>query len=240
MAEFAYKKLKLRSTYILLDPTISFEKELCSSFKARWTQLAGSSSILGEDTFKQGDPSIDGQIARIKSLSKQPAFIYQCSYGPGNAQALRQIRAAGISVPLLAEQTFDGNSWKAAVPNANNLYFPANGSIYGDDPVAQVNAFFKRFKTITGAAAPNALALTGYSAMQAIAMAITRAKSTSGNALAKQLIKFRNVPLLAGKTTFTAKWHIPLTREMRVMSVVNGKTHFVTLWTPKIVPIVPA
>jgi branched-chain amino acid transport system substrate-binding protein len=231
MAEFAYNNLKARTAYILLDDTITYEKELCAAFKQRWSELAGADSILGEDTFKQGDASIRGQISRIQRLSSPPDFIYQCSYLPGNAQALRQIRAAGIDIPVLAEQTFDGDSWKEAVPNVSNLYFPATASIYGDDPDPAVNKFFEDFQAKTGSPPPSSLALTGAAAVQAIAIAIDRAKSTDGAKLRDELLKFNNEKLLVGSTTFSPEFHLALAKDTRIMVVENGKTRFEALGT---------
>ena len=52
--------------------------------------------IVGSDTFKNDDASIASQITRIKALPKEPDAIMLCSYAPGGASAVRQIRAAGI------------------------------------------------------------------------------------------------------------------------------------------------
>jgi branched-chain amino acid transport system substrate-binding protein len=229
MAEFAYNELGAKTTYILLDDSITYEKELCAAFKQRWSDLAGADSILGEDTFKQGDASIRGQISRIQRLPSPPDFIYQCSYLPGNAQALRQIRAAGIDVPVLAEQTFDGDSWKEAVPNVSNLYFPATASIYGDDPDPKVNQFFEDYEQKTGEPPPSSLALTGAAAVQAIAIAIERANSLEGSKLAEELLKFDNEELLVGATTFSPEFHIALAKDTRIMKVENGETSFEAL-----------
>ncbi|HMJ96623.1 MAG TPA: ABC transporter substrate-binding protein [Thermoleophilaceae bacterium] len=226
MADFAYNKLGAKTAYVLLDDSITYEKELCAAFKERWTELAGKDALLGEDTFKQGDASIRGQLSRIQRLSSPPDFIYQCSYLPGNAQALRQIRAAGIDVPVLAEQTFDGDSWKKAVPNVSNLYFPATASIYGDDPDPAVNKFFKDYEQKTGAPPPSSLALTGAAAVQAIAIAIERSKSLDGAKLAQELLKFDNEKLLVGSTTFSPEFHLALAKDTRIMKVENGKTKF--------------
>ena len=131
---------------MLLDNTIAFTKSLCGSFATRWTELAGKDGLLGQDTFLNNDPSIAAQITRITSLSKKPDLIFFCSYAPGGPSAIRQLRAAGINAPILTGESLDGDYWIGAVPDLSNFYVTSYGSKYGDDPDAEVNAFFKRFE----------------------------------------------------------------------------------------------
>ena len=58
--------------------------------------------------------------------------------------------------------------------------------------------------------------------MQALALAIKRAGSTDGTAVAAQLDKFRNEPLLLS-TSFTKSLHIDTHRAGRIMEIQNGK-----------------
>jgi hypothetical protein len=45
------------------------------------------------------------------------------------------------------------------------------------------------------------------------------------------LDSFRNVPLLAGATTYTASCHIPYGRPIRIIQFKNGKEFFVKIQT---------
>ena len=40
-----------------------------------------------------------------------------CSYPPGGAAAIKQIRAAGIDVPIQGPGSFDGTYWLKGIPN---------------------------------------------------------------------------------------------------------------------------
>ena len=53
--------------------------------------------LIGSDTFKNDDASIASQITRYKESAASggaPAVMIVCSYVPGAATAIRQIRAA--------------------------------------------------------------------------------------------------------------------------------------------------
>ena len=58
---------------------------------------------------------------------------------PGEASAVKQIRAAGLDMPLLGDEDLDGDYWKEAVPGLSDVYYSTYASIYGDDPDDQVN-----------------------------------------------------------------------------------------------------
>lgn len=102
MAEWAYEEKGLKSAYTLLDDTLEFTKQTTSAFTDRWEELGGE--IAGATSFKQDDASIASQINKIKSLPKPPDAIWLASYNPGAASALKQIRAAGLDMPILGAE----------------------------------------------------------------------------------------------------------------------------------------
>jgi branched-chain amino acid transport system substrate-binding protein len=235
MAEWAYEDKDWRSAYTLLDDTIQFTKESVFGFEETWKRLGGD--LVGSDTWKQTDQSIASQINTIKGLNPQPDFIYISSYMPGEASAVKQIRAAGIDLPLLGDEDLDGDYWKEAVPGLSDVYYSTYASIYGDDPDDKVNELVDRYKQESGNLPDTSAFLTGYAMVQAIKNAVEGADgSTDGQALADQLQTFDNEDLLL-PTTYDDEFHITLSRTLRIMQIQDGKTSFVDEWTPKDVPI---
>src|SRR3954454_11488578 len=104
MAEYAFNDRGWKNGVTLLDDTIEFDKQSEYGFENRFNDLGGK---LDNETFKQGDQSIASQINAIKQAD--PDFIYLASYMPGGASAMKQIRAAGIDVPILADEDVDGD-----------------------------------------------------------------------------------------------------------------------------------
>ena len=76
----------------------------------RFTELAGEKGIVGEDSFKNGDANINAQISRLKDLKAQPDVLVVTSFPPGGASAVRQLRAAGLTQPILLNDAMDGSS----------------------------------------------------------------------------------------------------------------------------------
>lgn len=232
-AEFAYESLKNKTSYALLDNSTAFSRELCAGFEDRWKELAGEGTY-GTDVFQADDQSIASQIERIKNYD--PDSVMLCSLQPAVPKALKQIRASGVDTPILAGDDLDGDSWKDAVPGVSDVYFLSYGSIYGDDPDPAVNRFVKQFEQDQGEAPPSGAAITGYSAIEALAIAADKAGSTDGTAMAEALESFKDEPLLVGPTTFTPEQHIATIRGMRIMKIEDGKSTFYEVWRPKSVP----
>jgi branched-chain amino acid transport system substrate-binding protein len=233
-AEWAHDHQKYGSAYLLWDNTLDQNKQASAAFKERWKALGGT--LLGEDTFKQDDQSIAAQVTRIKGLSTKPDFIYMSSYQPGFAKAIKQVRSAGIDVPIVGGSDLDGDYWKSAVPNLSNVYFTAYASIFGDDPNPKVNELVDRYTQQSGKKPDVSAFLTGYAVVQAIVEALKETGGdTSGKAMTAKMQAFSEEPFIL-KTTYTPEFHISLKREVRILKIDGGKTSADGSWNAKDVP----
>lgn len=217
-AEFAFRRKGWHKAYLLCDQTLEYSKVLCQAFKTRWQELGGE--VVGEDTFLQTDPSIASQVTRLENAPK-PDFLFLASF-PGGSPALREIRAA-YQEPIVLAAAYSGTFWLKATPHLSNVWVPATGSSYGDDPRAEVNAFFDAYEKKTGApAAVDSYPMLGYSLVQTIARGIEIAKTTEGKRLAEALETFDDVPLLTGLTTYTKTCHVPVGRPLLMIHYADG------------------
>lgn len=232
MAEWAMDKGYTKAA-TLLDDTIEFTKQSNYGFETRYEDLGGD--LVAQETFKQGDQSLASQVNAIKAAD--PDVIYLASYMPSQASAMKQIRAAGIDAPILADEDVDGDYWKEALPDISDVYYATYASIYGDDPDDKVNELVDRYKEKTGKLPDNSAFLTGYAMVQAIQKAIEDADgSTDGQDLSDQLQTFDDEQFLL-PTTFDEQYHITLKRTLRLMEIQDGKTTFLEEHTPEDVPI---
>lgn len=232
-AAYAWKR-GWRKAYALLDTTIEYDKSICSGFLDYWKKLGGE--VIGVDTFKQEDPLISSQITRYKGAAGdkgEPEVLMLCSYVPGAVSAIRQIRSAGINVPIIGGDSMDGDYWTEGVEDLSDHYAVTFGSKWGDDPRADVNEFFARFEKETGEASATSFPLNGYSTVQAIKIAAERAGSLDSDAVLAEMNKFNKEPLLWGETTWTPDLHIDLVHPMTVVQIQNGKGSFADVITVK-------
>ena len=225
MAQFAYDN-GMTTSYEMIDTISDFSQELCDGFDKRFKELGGK--VLGTDTFNNKDTSLSAQITRMKSLSSSPGIIANCSFPPGGALMVKQLRDAGISAPLMSSNGMDGDFWfKDSMPKLTGVYTADWASVWGDDPSVAVNKMVDDLKAAQGNQPQNQFGVAGYIAVKAIAKAMEIAGSTDGQKVADALNSFKaedvGIPL-----TFTKDFHMDQTREYRILQVVNGRPKFVT------------
>jgi branched-chain amino acid transport system substrate-binding protein len=226
LAEFAHKK-GWKTAYELNETNIQYDKSVSAAFDARFKELNGPNSVVGTDVFVMDDANIAAQITRLKALPKPPDVLLLSAFTPAGPSALRQIRAAGIDIPVISAEDMDGDYWADAVPHLSNFYNAAMGSIYGDDSDGGVNDFIAHFKDKYGNHPSTAHTLTGYSVIQGLTRAMERGKSIESSIVKAELEKFNKEPLLVGPTTFNRDIHITFDRPVTIVETKDGAHHFV-------------
>ncbi len=229
IGEWAYNRLEMRTAYVLADTFNEYNKGICTGFEWMMPQLDGV-EIVGRDTFLADDASIAGQISRIRELPEEPDAIMLCSTMPGTAAAVRQIRAAGINSAILNGSAADGSYWLEAVPNLSNFYVPVQGSIYGDDPRPEVNAFNAAFEVTTGAGPSSQYVYPGYLLIDLWARAVERAGTTDAEAVTAQLEMMTDEPTIFGPRTFSHTLHIQNATTYQIIEITDSVPHRIDEW----------
>ncbi len=217
LAEFAYTTQGLRKPYLLEDTSIQYSKSLCAEFETAWEKVTGSDQLAGKDSFANGDPSIANQVSQIKAETETD-FVVLCSYPPGGASAIRQLRTAGVDLPIYGGSAFDGTFWTEAIPDLSNFFHAAMASSAGDDPKADLNTFLDSVE-YEGSAS---YALFGYLDIQTIAAGLEKSGTMDGDKLAEAIASLQDADLLVGKTSYAMDCHAPIDRPMAIMNIEQG------------------
>lgn len=230
-AEFALER-GWRGVYLLEDTSGSHPKTVCSAFKQAFE--AGGGTIAGEDTFQNRDQSIASQITRMRGSLDDAQAIMACTFPPGGISAVRQIRSAGVELPLIVDASFDGTFWLDAVPDEDNVFVTSTGAVTpGQNRDPKQQRLFEAFQRATGRPAVYGTGLlTGYSAVEALAKAIEEARSVDSDAVVAKLEAFRETPLTIGSVTWTEQCHVPLGAPLSVLQIKGGKQQFATTIRP--------
>jgi len=219
MAEFASDQ-GYEAPFVIIDQTLEYTQSIGESFILRWEELGGS--IAGQDTMSSDDESIASQVAAAQSSGAD--VIMLASLPPQGPTALAQIRAAGIDLPILGTNAFDGVYWIDAIPDVSDFWIPVTASMYGDDPLEARNDFFVRLEEATGEPpASGNYPLSGYASVQAVALAMEMAGTTDSEAVREQLESFTDQELMVGLTTYSATCHIPAERPLIIIEYVDGQ-----------------
>jgi branched-chain amino acid transport system substrate-binding protein len=231
-ASFLYDK-GIRHPFLLRDTSIIYGEIDCSAFEQTWENLGGS--IAGSADFLNSDQSIANQISKLKSSGADAVML--CSYPPGGAAAIKQIRAAGIDLPIAVSTTFDGTYWMKGLPNVENIYATMNSSAY--DPADPASArLYKKLERAGVDTDVSSSLLAAYAAGQLILAAVEETESIDGSTLADELEAKPHRTIL-GPMTFTPSNHYP-TRTWPIYTFSGGQPSFVERVKPQFLPRYPS
>lgn len=236
-AHWAAENLGMRRPYLLLDTVTEYDKSVCAGFRWAVSQIQDA-EIVGQDTFLNDDPSIQSQITRIGASSEKPDLIMLCSYIPGGASALRQIRAAGIDAPIFGGSAMDGSYWIDAVPGLADFYVPVAASVHGDDPRPEIQALNERYQARFGSLPATTYGYPIYAFLDLWARAVEQAGTTDAAAVVPILEAMDGEPTFIGPRSFSTELHIQQNAEMLILRHGDGVVKVVDSYMlPEPVPV---
>jgi branched-chain amino acid transport system substrate-binding protein len=232
MGDWGYEKKGVRKGYMLLDETIEYNKSVCAGYE--WIFPIKGGEIVGKDTFKGLDPTISSQITRLNEAIRTGGVdhIMLCSTNPGAASSLRQLRAAGVTLPIFAATAMDGTYWLNSVPGLTDFYLPVQ-ALTVDDPRAEVNALSAAYEKKFGKPPTTQYAYPIYAFLELWAQAVTKAGTTDAAPVVAEINAYSNAPTTLGPRTFTPKLHVQIDMPMFVVSYGDDKRVPVEEWRIK-------
>ncbi|MGI9135800.1 MAG: ABC transporter substrate-binding protein [Candidatus Nanopelagicales bacterium] len=228
MAEFANKQ-GYKSAVLMKDTSIKYTQNQCTVFEKRFTELGGK--VLKTYDYVQGD-SVKETVSKIASGTK-PDVIINCGYNPGGGQVAKEIRDGGLATPIISGFGMDGDFWVGGIPNLSDYYVVTYNAKNGDDANADVNAAAKEYEAKYGQLPDVGGFVTGPTTLQVILEAYKQAGSWDGDKMTAVMETFKDVPTLAGPTSFSPDLHINVTRPMAILEVVDGKLKFIEAIAPE-------
>ncbi|HST13687.1 MAG TPA: ABC transporter substrate-binding protein [Gaiellaceae bacterium] len=228
MAQYAYAK-GWRSAALATDGVIVYFKNVVQAFKVRFTQLGGK--IVDQETYHSlGGNDVNNAVSRLNNVKADVVVTSTAGAFGALSTLISGMRSAGNDTPVLNSWAGDGTYWLPKSPPVTNYYFVTYASIFGDDPNPAVNKLAKQVKAGTGGF------ITGSAAIDGVVTAIRRSNgSTNGATLAATLEKFKGVPTLSGKVSFSSKLHSVFGRQYRVIKIQNNKARLVGTVVAKVV-----
>ena len=233
MAEYAWGR-GWRKAALATDTVIIYFRNVVQAFEARWKQLGGQ--IVAKETYGSlqalgGNPATwQNAVSRLNNADADVIVTSTAGAWGALPVIVSGLRSLGNRTPILNSWAGDGTYWVTKEPTVTEYYFVTYASIFGDDPNKAVNALAKQVKGGTGGF------IQGSAAIDGVATAIRRARSTQGAALAAQLERFKKVPTLSGLVSFSPELHAVFGRQYRVIKIQNNKARYVGSVVAKVVP----
>jgi len=231
MAEYAHTR-HWKTAGLATNTLLVYFKNVVQAFDKRFRALGGK--IVARESYASFANNVG---AAVTQLNSHKADVYVTSTAFAELPAfVSGLRSLNNKTPILNSWAGDGTYWVTQSPKVTNYYCVTFASVFGDDPSAAVRKMIASMKA-AGAQPGTGGFLGGADAIDGIATAIRRAHgSLKGSALAAQLVKFKNVPVLGSRVSFSAKLHTVHGRQYRVIKIQDNKAKRVGLVTAKVVP----
>jgi len=231
MAQYAWRR-GWKTAGLATNTAIVYFRNVVQAFDKRFRQLGGK--VVDRETYATGSNNVGAAVSQLNS-HKAKVYVTATAFGelPAFVSGLRSLHN---NTPILNSWAGDGTYWLPQSPKVTNYYFVTFASVFGDDPSPAVR---KLIATMRSQGAPPGTGgfLGGADAIDGLAAAIRRAHgSLKGSALAAQLVKFKNVPVLGSRVSFSAKLHTVHGRQYRVIKIQDNKAKLVGLVTAKVIP----
>jgi branched-chain amino acid transport system substrate-binding protein len=226
MAEYAIRR-GWRTAATGTNTLLVYFKNVVQAFTKRYTQLGGR--VVARESYQTGANNVQTAVNR---LNQRRVAVYVTSTAFGELPAFASgFRSLGNQTPVLNSWAGDGTYWVTKNPQITNYYAVTFASVFGDDPNSAVRRLAVQVKAGTGGF------VTGPAAIDGVAAAIRRARgSTNGARLAAQMERFKKVPTISGRVSFSPQLHTVFGRAYRVIQVHNNKGKRVGMVTAKVVP----
>jgi branched-chain amino acid transport system substrate-binding protein len=183
LAEYAIGE-GYQTAYVLGSNEIPYTRDLPVFFADAFEH--GGGTVVGTDQYKIGAGDYSAVVTKIANVDPAPDAIFTPMFIPDSVVFLRQLRQAGVEIPVLST---DGNA-DAALLDAgakaiDGLTFSNSVCTAEGDP--DVQAFYDEYEAANGDPPSSYVAVIGYDEVNFVAEAIEAAGSTEPDAIKEQL-----------------------------------------------------
>ena len=191
MANYCYTDLGYRSAYLLRSQDVAYSANLPTYFADVFQKLGGS--IVGAANYKLGAGDFSAQVTKIQNASPKPDMIYTPMFMPDTPVFLKQLKAAGVDIPVVTSDGNDTPDILSAGPEALNgmilttFAYPEPGTVLAD--------FYASYKTKTGKEPETVIVANGYDLIYVLKAGLEKSGGDGGAALRDAIANLSGVKL---------------------------------------------
>lgn len=217
MSKFASDDLHAKRAAILTDVKNDYSTGLTASIEQTFTASGGT--IVGKQSYSNGDSDFRSQLTAIKSTNPQVIFIP--GYYTDVGQIANQAHDLGMNVPFIGGDGWESPKLLEIGGKALDGSFYANHYFYAD-PTPVVRDFVEHYKQRYGVT-PDALAALGYDAMKVLADSMKRAGGKlDGPSLRDAIAATKDYAGVTGKITLGPDRN-PIGKKIIIEEIKNGQ-----------------
>jgi branched-chain amino acid transport system substrate-binding protein len=226
-AEWAVHDLGARTVSVLFNAERAYTRLLHGYFQTRFAELGGRIVSVESYTPETLGPAVD-------RLGKADV-VFVAAVPEDVVEAVRLLRQAGFSVPIVGGDGFDlQNAWSDH-PDFGRVYFTTHAYLGADNPDPRVTAFRNAYIAAYPGTVPDAFAALGYDAARLLIAAVAAAGSPDPQAVRDALAGIRHFEGVTGTISYPPGNRIP-TKSVTVLEIDNGRRMLVRTLSPTRVP----
>jgi branched-chain amino acid transport system substrate-binding protein len=196
LAKFARDK-HVATVYTITGPDTAYTQNYPRYFAEAFEKMGGK--LAGTDTYKSGTTDFSSQIAKIRSLNPAPDIIQTAMYEPELPAFIKQLRAAGVTIPLYTSDASDTPAVQGLGQLVDGMHFATLGF---PTPGSKLEKFYTLYKAKYGHEPPNVLPAIGYESMKIIAYAVAKAGTADPQAVVDAINGITDFQGILGKTSY--------------------------------------
>jgi branched-chain amino acid transport system substrate-binding protein len=214
-----------KSAYILVSPDTAYT-QLPLYFKTVFEKLGGK--VIAQDNFSMGQQDFGAQVTKIKALSPAPDVIMTAAYEPDFPAFIKQLRAAGVTIPVIGSDGIDSPTTFALGTVAEGVVFSTAGFAAPGSPLEAYNV---KYKAKYGTDPDTIYTAIGYDLIKVLEAAVLKAGSTDRTAIWQAVRTLENVQGATSTITYKGTIGIPI-RQVALIKIVQGQRQLVRQEAP--------
>ena len=224
--KFVAESLGAKKAAVLYDVGNDYSVGLEENFKNAFEAAGGK--LVATESYATGDKDFNAQLTKIKNA--KPDVVYLPDYYGTVALIAKQLRAQGITVPIVGADGWDGLATNAGDEVLNGYY---SNHYAADSTDATVQLFVNSFKAKYGKE-PNSFAALGYDCVYLLKDALFKAKTVDTETV-RTALENTEGDYVTGHLTFDAK-HNPVKSAVMVQIVKGADGKLTTVYNTTVNP----
>ena len=206
-----------RKRVVLITLKNDFGKSLAAGFKEAAGQF--NLQIVNEYEYSIKDRQFGPIVAKVKADA--PEAIYATGYFFTAGPLVSQLRAAGITVPVIGQEGYDSEQFIKIAGKASEGTIITT-SLDRDSNSSETRSFIREFETMAGHKV-DMVAASGHTAMKVLVAAMKKAGTTSPSAI-RNAIAQTNLVASTGSISFNDLGEVQ--KNVQVQVVRDGDFHY--------------
>ncbi len=179
LADYAIEQ-GYQTAYLLRSPDYPYTANLPTYFRETFERAGGT--VVGEDSYVIGAGDFSAVVTKLQNADPQPDVIFTPMFPPDTQVFMRQLRQAGVTLPVLStDGNYDESLKEAGAEALDGMVFTASGC--PPEPETPLQTFYDAYREAIGEDPVSIVTALGYDEIYALKSVIEAADSAEPQAI---------------------------------------------------------